>query len=59
MDTDKTQKGELEKQLPELALLSVSILLEYFYTEIRLSTPAMLLLELALLSVSILLEYFY
>ena len=26
---------------PELALLSVSILLEYFYTEIRFSTPTL------------------
>jgi hypothetical protein len=33
------QKGELEKQLPELARLSVLILLEYFYTKIRFSTP--------------------
>ena len=33
------QKGELGELLPELALLSVSILLEYFYTEIRFSTP--------------------
>ena len=33
------QKGELGKQLPELTLLSASINLEYFYTEIRFSTP--------------------
>ena len=33
------QKGELGKLLPEPALLSTSILLEYFYTEIRFSTP--------------------
>ena len=35
------QKGELGKLLPQLALLSASILLEYFYTEIRFSTPAL------------------
>ena len=33
------QKGELGKLLPELALLSVPINLEYFYTKIRFSTP--------------------
>ena len=36
------QKGELGKQLPELVLLSVLILLEYFYTKIRFSTPGIL-----------------
>jgi hypothetical protein len=35
------QKGEFEKLLPELALLSGLILLEYFYTKIRFSTPAL------------------
>ena len=29
------------RQLPELALLSVPINLEYFYTEIRFSTPTL------------------
>ena len=33
------QKDELRGQPPELALLSVLILLEYFYTKIRFSTP--------------------
>ena len=33
------QKDELGGQPPELALLSVLILLEYFYTKIRFSTP--------------------
>ena len=33
------QKGELGAHCPELALLSVSILLEFFYTKIRFSTP--------------------
>ena len=35
------QKGELGKLLPELALLSTLILLEYFYTKTRFSTPAL------------------
>ena len=44
MDTDKRASSR-GKQLPghfpgpELALLTVSINLEYFYTEIRFSTP--------------------
>ena len=33
------QKGELGKQLSELVLLTVPINLEYFYTNIRFSTP--------------------
>ena len=33
------QKGELGKQLPELVLLTVPNIREYFYTEIRFSTP--------------------
>ena len=33
------QKGEFGGLPPELALLSTSINLEYFYTEIRFSTP--------------------
>jgi hypothetical protein len=33
------QKDEFGELFPELALLSVLILLEYFYTEIRFSTP--------------------
>ena len=35
------RKGELGRQPPELALLSVPILLEYFHTTIRFSTPAL------------------
>jgi hypothetical protein len=40
----RPRRGELNFRieiflLPELTLLSVSILLEYFYTEIRFSTP--------------------
>jgi hypothetical protein len=35
------EKGELGALCPELTLLSVSILLEYFYTKIRFSTPAL------------------
>ena len=35
------QKGELGGQPPELTLLSGSINLEYFYTEIRFSTPTL------------------
>jgi hypothetical protein len=33
------QKGELGQQLPELALLTVPYVREYFYTKIRFSTP--------------------
>ena len=33
------KKGELGTRCPELALLSVSINLEYFYAKIRFSTP--------------------
>ena len=35
------KKGELGKLLPELALLSGSIFLEYFYTKIQFSTPTL------------------
>ena len=35
----RSQKDEFWGLPPELALLSASILLEYFYTEIRFSTP--------------------
>jgi hypothetical protein len=39
------QKGELEKQLPELTLLSKVLTVpnfrEYLYTKIRFSTPAL------------------
>jgi hypothetical protein len=35
------QKDELGALCPELALLSVPINLEYFYTEIRFSTPTL------------------
>ena len=35
------QKGELGAPCPELALSSVSINLEYFYTKIRFSTPTL------------------
>jgi hypothetical protein len=35
------QKGELGKLLPELVLFFASILLEYLYTKIRFSTPAL------------------
>ena len=35
------QKGELEKLLPELALLTVPAILKYFYAKIRFSTHAL------------------